>query len=73
MENVQNACCNSSESLVTIPVSEYRELEYEKARNDIVRHLLMNEPTSYVCGDTIRIVLGLRPAQSDSRKGENDE
>lgn len=53
--------CNPLESLVVVPLDEYRHLVYEEARNDIVKHLLMAEKTNYIDSNAIRIALGFSP------------
>lgn len=53
--------CNPLDGLVVVPLDEYRHLVYEEARSDIVRHLLMNEESSYIDTNALRIAMGLKP------------
>lgn len=78
MEN-KDTCCNALGGFVAVPVEEYKELVYEQARNDIVKHLLMAEKTAYIDSNAIRITLGFSPINHttpntpDSIKEKPDE
>lgn len=71
--------CIPLDGLVVVPLDEFRNLVYEEARNDIVRHLLLNEKTAYIDTNTIRIAMGLnpiihyQPADIEPSKEKTDE
>lgn len=61
MENAQKVSCNSSYSIVTLPIEEYTRLVAESTINNIIRNYLEEKllSSSYVDGIFLGKVLGI--------------